>query len=208
MDMAKAASGWRLFLVAGMLATSGSSQSQQVPPADAPATAAQQPANPIPQARPQPQQPQPPQPPRRPRPRPAQQSLPPIPPPPTSLPEYPDCRNDHVPIVGRVDRANQVGACMVLLGQYVRESLPLFARRMGAYRNSLRLLWARVKREPYSVQQKAEFYARLSIEFANATRDGTYMDGYRRIEGRYLADRTYLRTEYCNLVRCRRTRRR
>ena len=91
---------------------------------------------------------------------------------------------------------------MVQLNDYNDNILQVFSRRVAAHRDALWALWEEVNGGPYSHQQKREFYDRISIEFGNSQPDGSYLDQYRATYGRYVADREFLMTEFCNLVRC------
>jgi len=130
-------------------------------------------------------------------------ALPPIPPAPTTtLPTYPDCRNDHNSIAGNVRKANLVRSCLLRLNAYERTILQGFASRMNQHSALLQALWNSVNSGPYDYPQKLSFYALISPEFAKSRPGGEYMNEYNQLYSQYLADSSFLRTEYCNLVRC------
>jgi hypothetical protein len=90
----------------------------------------------------------------------------------------------------------------VQLNDYNDNILQVFSHRIAAHRDAIWGLWGEVNSGPYSHQQKREFYDLMNIEFENAQPEGSYLDQYRATYGRYVADREYLMTEFCNLVRC------
>lgn len=131
--------------------------------------------------------------------------LPSIPAAPTvTLPDYPNCRDEYLTLHGRVAQASLIYACINRLIAYDRDSLQPVADRVARYREGLGEIWRQVNDSTdYSHDQKVEFYGRISAEFEKSRDDGTYLDEYRAREGRYRADRVYLRAQYCNLVTCR-----
>lgn len=201
--MDKITSGWRLFLAAGALAASSPAASQDTQASEQPPAP---PAAPAPAPAPAP----------TPAPAPAASSSQVVQDPPTPLPAlpaapqapipaYPDCRESHASTVGRVAKATRVHACLVRLNQYDRDILQVYARRMLAHREEVIALWNQVNRsDAFSAEQKVEFHGRILVEARNSHIEGPYMDEYRLVQGRYRSDNEFLRTEYCNLVNCRR----
>jgi hypothetical protein len=200
--MGRFVSTWRLLLAAGALTCGGATAAQETPPPTQPeATAPPDAAAPVEQppvammAQPQQQQQQQPPPP----------ALPAIPAaPPSTLPDYPGCRDEYLGLHGRIPQAGLALSCITRLDQYYDNILRIYFARIERYRAGLSELWDQVNASTdYTREQKRDFYDRVRPEFEKSGEDGAYLDNYRLLYGRYHADRNFLRTLYCSLVSCR-----